>query len=341
MRSLRTQEDIMATWQGNPDKPVVSICCITYNHESYIEDALEGFLIQETDFPFEILIHDDASTDRTADIIREYEAKYPKLIKPIYQVDNQYSRGVRVNPVFNLSRVRGHYVAMCEGDDYWTAPNKLQLQLQLLEKEPNIGLCIHQTLQLNVTSGSQVKHTDFGDKQKVLNVNDALLSGKQFAATSSYFFRFSFYKSIPYWMTNERLPYGDFFMECVLGRDGILYTPRLMSTYRRGVEGSHTLRMRDKKIDELKSEYMLTVNCTKRLDDLDWIKSDALAKRLDFVHMEYALRFMRRDSYGDFKNAVENIKFPFFWKGYLLVLSAKTRIIYEMLRNIYKLKSNT
>jgi len=74
-------------------KPLVSICCITYNHEKYIGDAIESFLMQETDFPFEIIIHDDASTDATADIVREYEKKYPDVIKPIYQTENQYSKG--------------------------------------------------------------------------------------------------------------------------------------------------------------------------------------------------------------------------------------------------------
>ena len=77
--------------------PLVSICCITYNHEPYIRDAIEGFLMQKTNFPVEILIHDDASTDGTADIIREYEAKYPDIIKPIYQTENQYSKGIKIS----------------------------------------------------------------------------------------------------------------------------------------------------------------------------------------------------------------------------------------------------
>ena len=68
----------------NDEKPLVSVCCLAYNHAPYIRDCLEGFLMQQTDFPFEVLIHDDASTDGTADIIREYEAKYPEIIKPIY-----------------------------------------------------------------------------------------------------------------------------------------------------------------------------------------------------------------------------------------------------------------
>ncbi|PIW04170.1 MAG: glycosyl transferase family 2 [Cytophagales bacterium CG17_big_fil_post_rev_8_21_14_2_50_40_13] len=134
MRSLRTEDEIIANWKGDIDKPVVSICCITYNHEPYIEDALEGFLIQETDFPFEILIHDDASTDRTADIIREYEAKYPRLIKPIYQIENQYSKGRRgfMNDLFSISK--GKYIATCEGDDYWKDRQKLNIQVLFLDK---------------------------------------------------------------------------------------------------------------------------------------------------------------------------------------------------------------
>jgi len=92
--------------------PLVSIFCITYNHSSYIRQCLDGFLIQKTNFPFEVLIHDDASTDDTAGIIKEYEAKYPDIIKPIYQVENQYSKGLDINIVYNLPRARGKYILM-------------------------------------------------------------------------------------------------------------------------------------------------------------------------------------------------------------------------------------
>ena len=96
---------------------MASICCITYNHENYIADAIESFLMQKTNFNYEIIIYDDASTDKTADIIREYETKYPGLIKPIYQTENQYSKGVKtIN--FSLQRAEGKYIAVCEGDDY-------------------------------------------------------------------------------------------------------------------------------------------------------------------------------------------------------------------------------
>ena len=126
--------------------PLVSICCITFNHEKYIGQTLEGFLMQKTYFPFEILIHDDASTDATANIIREYEAKYPNIIKPIYQTENQFSKGIRsMYGVFNFPRATGKYIAMCEGDDYWIDENKLQSQADFLEQNEDYGL-IHSDL---------------------------------------------------------------------------------------------------------------------------------------------------------------------------------------------------
>lgn len=123
--------------------PLVSICCITYNHAQYIRQCLDGFLMQKTDFPVEILIHDDASTDGTQDIIREYEQKYPELIKPIYQAENQYSKGVKISLTYNWPRAKGKYIATCEGDDYWTDPYKLQKQVDFLESHPDYVMCSH------------------------------------------------------------------------------------------------------------------------------------------------------------------------------------------------------
>lgn len=120
--------------------PLVSISCITYNHANFIRDALDGFLMQETAFKVEILIHDDASTDNTAEIIREYESKYPKLIKPIYQKENQYSQSGFDFSHRELARAQGKYIALCEGDDYWIDPLKLQQQVDFLEANPDYGL---------------------------------------------------------------------------------------------------------------------------------------------------------------------------------------------------------
>ena len=123
---------------------MVSVCCITYNQVSYIRDALEGFVNQQTDFAYEVLIHDDASSDGTAEIIREYAKRYPDRIFPILQTENQYSKGLtNVSGTFNFPRARGKYIAMCEGDDYWTDMHKLQKQVDYLEANPGCSLCFH------------------------------------------------------------------------------------------------------------------------------------------------------------------------------------------------------
>ena len=123
--------------------PLVSISCITYNHAPYIRECLDGFMMQQTNFPFEVLIHDDASTDGTADIIREYAEKYPDIIKPLYEEENQWVKGRRGSAVFNFPRAQGKYIALCEGDDYWTDPLKLQKQVDFLESHPDYVMCSH------------------------------------------------------------------------------------------------------------------------------------------------------------------------------------------------------
>lgn len=120
---------------------VVSIQCLAYNHAPYIRQCLDGFVMQKTNFRFEAIVHDDASTDGTQDIIKEYEKKYPDIIKPIYQKENQYSKGIP-GYITNLvsSKCKGKYIAICEGDDYWTDPYKLQKQVNYMETHPKCGL---------------------------------------------------------------------------------------------------------------------------------------------------------------------------------------------------------
>ncbi len=123
-------------------KPVVSICCITYNHKDYIAEAIEGFLMQETTFPVEILINDDASTDGTADILRSYQARYPKLIHLVLQTENQYSKGNSIL-IKLLTMATGKYIALCEGDDFWICKQKLQKQVAFMEVNKNVTICFH------------------------------------------------------------------------------------------------------------------------------------------------------------------------------------------------------
>ena len=122
----------------NPQK-IVSIACLVYNHEPYLRECFDGFVMQQTNFPIEILVHDDASTDHSADIIREYTEKYPDLFKPIYQTENHYSKGVDVFAL-NVKRAKGKYIAVCEGDDYWIDPLKLQKQVVFMEEHEDVNI---------------------------------------------------------------------------------------------------------------------------------------------------------------------------------------------------------
>ena len=128
------------------DCPLVTIICITYQHAKFIEQALEGILCQVTDFPIEIIVHDDASTDGTVTILKRYAAAYPKIISLVLEEKNLFSKGINLwmHKVFPL--IRGKYVCFCEGDDYWTDKFKIQKQVKLLEKNKDASLCFSKVL---------------------------------------------------------------------------------------------------------------------------------------------------------------------------------------------------
>ena len=126
-------------YSASAETPLVSVVCITYNHNKYIGDAIEGFLMQRTTFPVEIIVHDDCSTDGTADIVREYFRQSPRLIVPVLQEVNQRSQGKKILPMA-IEKARGQYLALCEGDDYWIDPMKLQKQVSFLNEHSEYGM---------------------------------------------------------------------------------------------------------------------------------------------------------------------------------------------------------
>lgn len=130
-------------------KPLVSICCISYNQEHYIKDALEGFVMQKTEFPFEVVISDDCSKDKTREVIAEYKEKYPKLFRDISPNKNI---GAFANFTYVQEHAIGKYVAICEGDDYWTDALKLQKQVDFLESHQDFSMCCHGADVTNETS---------------------------------------------------------------------------------------------------------------------------------------------------------------------------------------------
>ena len=215
---------------------MVTIICLAYNHEAYIRDALEGFVSQQTDFPFEVLVHDDASTDGTADIIREYAARYPDIIRPVFQTVNRHSQGVCIAREFLFPMVRGRYVALCEGDDYWTDPLKLSKQVAALEAHPELDICAHRALK--VRCGKAAGHVGPGGRSRIIPAEKVILGGGNFVATCSLLCRReSYLLDTPM----RRTLFLDYTLQ-IQGslRGGMLYLSDCMSVYRRGVPTSWT-----------------------------------------------------------------------------------------------------
>lgn len=142
-RQLAMEKEFLKEYEQKM-RPVVTVCCLAYNHEPFIGQALDGFVMQKTDFPFEVIVHDDASTDKTPGIIRDYAASRPDLFRPVFQTENQYGKtGEYPNIRFVYPAARGKYIALCDGDDYWADPHKLQRQVDALELRKDCSLCYH------------------------------------------------------------------------------------------------------------------------------------------------------------------------------------------------------
>lgn len=235
-------------------KPLVAINCITYNHEKYLRDALDGFVMQQTDFPFVAIVHDDASTDGTAAIMREYAENYRDIILPIYESENQYSKGngsVRkiMNKACNATGAK--YVAMCEGDDYWTDPLKLQKQVDALEAHPECSISLNrvQTIDRNRNKQSWTipPIRIFSDGIVCLDdlVRSEFRDGDWTFHTSSFFYRAELgdtYVELKDTLF-KKFPYGDMplLLTCLLNGKGYFYSD-IMGNYRL-MSGGYTSNM--------------------------------------------------------------------------------------------------
>lgn len=209
---------------------LVSVLCAAYNHERYIRQALESFVTQKVSFRFEVLIHDDASTDQTKAIIEEYARKYPDIIVPVYQTENQYSKGVRITEVYLYPRVRGKYVAHCEGDDFWTDAEKLQRQVDFLEAHPEYSMCAHGAYY--ALEDGTLKHDQYMrpfSESRTIEI-DEILSQWRFATGSIMYRKELGAVSVPY---RGDCVNGDFALVSYLALQGkVYYFNELWSAYR-------------------------------------------------------------------------------------------------------------
>ena len=240
------------------DEIKVSVYCLTYNHEKYIQKALEGFVNQKTNFKYEVFVHDDASTDNTPNIIREYADKYPDIIKPILQTDNKYSKKIRIVSTYILPLMSGKYVACCEGDDYWIDNNKLQLQYDAMEQHTECVMCSHYTQLFDVKRNKIIRMLP---NDKLYKLESGVVDGElqfnlvfELLHLSSDFFRKDLFEKYQYnrpefaktMVTGDRA-YLLYFMN----KGSFYFINRIMSQYNKGTEGSYTIRVecnRDKRI---------------------------------------------------------------------------------------------
>lgn len=217
--------------------PLVSVCCIAYNHAPYIRQALDGVLMQKTEYPFEIIVHDDASTDGTTEVIREYEKKYPKIIKPIYERENQYSQGKKMMIECTFPYATGKYIAVLECDDYWTDSHKLQKQVSYMENHPRCSGTFHAADWLG--NKSVLKNDGHSKYEYNATPQQVIAGGGEYCATSSLCFRAQYALDNPAF--RNFFDVEDYPLQILLSLRGELhYFPDTMSCYRFGRPGSWT-----------------------------------------------------------------------------------------------------
>ena len=235
----------------DPRPLMVTIRCIAYNHERFIRQCLEGFVMQKTNFRFEAIVHDDASTDGTATIIREYAEKYPNIIKPILQTENQYSQGKKIGAIMEHLFPQGKYIAECEGDDYWTDPEKLQRQVDFLEAHPDYSTVCNRTKLYSEYRQQYIGENCCYDKSQTIDVRDIILKGGLFISTCSLLYRKSILPTtLPgYW---ERCHVGDYPLQIHAAMQGkVYYFHDAMSVYRVENTASWVGRRESISIDKL------------------------------------------------------------------------------------------
>lgn len=250
--------------RNRKELPLISICAVAYRHAAYIRETLDHFLMQKGPFRVEILIHDDASEDGTAEIIREYQKKYPELIKPILQTENQYSRGVtNISGAFNFPRARGKYIATIDCDDYWSAEDKLAVQLAYMEAHPDCQLCVH-AAELRNDNGELINRSLMRPYRGDRDLSPAELVDKPGSFPfGSMLLRAELVRTLPEWYVS--CPVGDRPLELMAAARGYChYIDRALSVYRFNGAGSWTSGMKSGAYREKQDDYARRMEETYR-----------------------------------------------------------------------------
>ncbi len=256
--------------------PLVKIQCLVYNHEKFLRDCLEGIVTQKTDFSFEALVHDDASTDGTVDIIREYEEKYPDIIKPIYQTENQFSKrdGTMTRTIHQaLGEVK--YIAMCEGDDYWTDPYKLQKQVDFLEKNEDYVICFHNVKVQDETKGGVLRKDNITRSVKETTSWKDLLQGNFMHSPAVMFRRECLNKFSP---PSKGIFLGDYYLWLHLAQYGkIKKLDDCMAVYRVHQGGVFSLQ------DDLRRQEMIASTFINMIDSFQIKELEEVVRKKAYI----------------------------------------------------------
>ncbi len=295
---------------------MVSVVCLAYNHEKYIANALDGFVSQKTSFAYEVIVHDDASTDGTRKIIEEYAEKYPDIIKPIFQKENQYSKKVGISATYICPIAEGKYIAYCEGDDFWIDCNKLQKQFDIMEAHPECSMCTH-TVQRVFEDGSITKgcHPSFPMPERKLGTQDFLnIQSKYPFQTSSFFIRKAFWYDLMLYPPEFKLvsKVGDEPMLLYMVAKGDIYfVNETMSSYRIMSVGSWSASQHNnpqKRIERAKNTY-----------DMMRLYDEYTEHKFDCHLLKYKCNLLRFE--GNFKEIVKKEN-----RAYIKQLSLLKRI---------------
>lgn len=312
---------------------LVSINCITYNHEKYIAEAIESFLMQETNFEFEIVIGEDCSTDNTRNIVQTYAKKYPEKI---VLVTSEKNVGMQENERRIYLKSRGKYIADCEGDDYWTDPHKLQKQIDYMESHPTCTLCFHNANRVDIKG--RLKGTMISEKidNSIYDAGEIAVVG--FIPTASRVYLKYTLENPPIWYATSIV--GDFPSQVIITSQGYAYYMKeIMSVYRIGVENSVTYQLYNNDDDNIKRIFNTQKARIEILDNLDnylEYKYTATIQRLKKAH-EFEIAYIL----GDMTSMKEEE-----YKEYYSKLTVKQKIkifiqvyipkLYKLINRIYK-----
>ena len=279
------------------DNVKVTVRTTVYNHEPYIRKCLESLVNQITDFEYEVIVHDDASTDNSVSIIREFEEKYPNIIKPIYQKENQYSKGIVIDRTFISPCCKGKYYAYCEGDDCWIDENKLQMQYDYMESNAECYMCATASEIFNLKTLKTIDYRS-SDKDRDFSLEEVVLGGGELFNTCSYFIKREVEDNSPECFNLKGVSdYQITIYSAILG--AVHYINKITCRYNIGVVGSWT------SMQTVQSAIEYSVSAKKMIENVN-----------EYYEYRYDKIFKRKIRLYEFNNKEYKEEFKYIIKNY-------------------------